>query len=160
MAISEPVANGLFVLGGVLVGGLLTFLAELWRQVLTARSAAWIIHQELMHNRVHLSAVATDPGSIELLSTEAWQSHRAQLAGLVSGPVLDNLALMASYMVATQRALASATPATIHAQASFRLNWYEERMKTVSDPLVKWIQGSRFAQLWLVLRGGYRLYTP
>jgi hypothetical protein len=76
--------SGLFVLGGVILGAVLSSMFELWRRALDGQAAARIIRQELTVNatKVHI-ALEGKTGDMSLLD-EAWKAHRLTLAPLLS----------------------------------------------------------------------------
>ena len=88
----DIVVTGLVAFGGVLVGGALTGLIELWRQLLEGRAAARIIRMEIQDNANRcIQSIAHSRPDIRL-KDDAWRDLRAKLAPLLPELVLQDLA--------------------------------------------------------------------
>lgn len=99
---------GLFSLGGVLLGGLLSPVTQLFlewnRERRTAHRAKLLIAAELLHAQVTLRVVAKMgkwPAGEDMdvyLPTSAWREHRASIAGKVSENILWDLVMTYSLL--------------------------------------------------------------
>jgi len=89
-----PITTGLFALGGVIVGSLLSTVTQIYldrkREQRTAARAKQLIAGELLHAQMVLQSVSVGkywPSFVEdadtFLPTSAWHEHRASLAGRI-----------------------------------------------------------------------------
>jgi hypothetical protein len=124
MDLQLVIAGGLFSLGGVLLGGLLTPLTQLALERIRERRAAHraklLIAAELLHAQLALRTIA-DYGKwppIEdldgFLPTSAWRENRASIVGTVSEDLLRRLVVTYSLLEHDRARFAAANriPAT------------------------------------------------
>jgi len=84
----EAVVVAFVGFGGVLIGGLMTGVAQVWKQVVDSRSAAQIIRMELQDNVNRAALAVTHQRSDVRLHDDAWKGHRGQLVPLLPREVL------------------------------------------------------------------------
>lgn len=80
----------LSTLGGVVLGGMLTAVFELWRRVLDAQSAARVIRMETAENRAKM-ALALQGKTGDPPQDAAWLQHRITLAPVLGEEELSDL---------------------------------------------------------------------
>ena len=130
------IAGGLFSLGGVLLGGLLSPLAQLFLEWKRERSAAYraklLVAAELLHAQMMLRAVSNTGHwpSIEdlnaFLPTSAWRENRSSIAGKVSEDLWGQIVMayggleIDRFRFATANKLPANTPLTAEVAKSMK----------------------------------------
>ena len=82
---------GIFTLLGVLLGGTLTALFEIWRRALDARSAARVVRMETIENRASALATLEEARLEYRLEDSAWLTHRLAVAQILDGQTFSAL---------------------------------------------------------------------
>lgn len=122
MDLQLVVAGGLFSLGGVLLGGLLTPLTQLFlerkRERRAADRAKLLVAAELLQAQMVLRAVSKGehwPPIEDLdafLPTSAWREHRSSIAGMVSEDLWVQIVMAYSVLEADRARFATANKLT------------------------------------------------
>ena len=69
---------------GALVGAIMVFVAESWRQVLAGKAAARFIYVESHHNALMCEKAAAEGQLDHPLFDAAWETHGVQVAPLLT----------------------------------------------------------------------------
>ena len=86
----DIVVTGLVGFGGVLIGGALTAVFELWRRVLDGIAAGRLVRMELVDNRSMVEVALAGKKGVRL-SDQAWRDQRLSLAPLLTEVELGRL---------------------------------------------------------------------
>jgi hypothetical protein len=94
----------LAALGGALVGAMMVFVAELWRQVLAGKAAARLIRVESNTNAVICDHASQGMYHSELSDT-AWRTHCLHVVPLLTADAVNDIADTYSCVPLSQRSM-------------------------------------------------------
>jgi len=154
----DVAVTGLVAFGGVLIGGALTGLIELWRQLLEGRAAARIVRMEIQENvnRAVLSVTHTQTGI--KLKDDGWRDLRVKLAPLLPEEVLLHLASGYGAIFIAEDWITKITSKETAAKAEIK-QWADNMMLD-SGFLLQLERRSRPAQMCDLLFGRPTFPTP
>ena len=144
------IAGGAALLGAV-VGGGMTFLIELWRQVVTGLAASKVIRSELTQNVTAVDYAKRREGLETQLTDLAWRELRTSVAPLVSESVLTYLASDYGFIGQAQafaHVLYSTGP---DATSEQNLEYWRQRLVISGANLLEIEMTSRFKLFWRLI---------
>ena len=152
------VITALVGFGGVLIGGALAGLIELWRQLLEGRAAARILRLEIQENVNRAGLSVTHLHSGIRLKYDAWRDVRVKVAPLLPEVVLGHLATGYGALFIVEDWISKIQQKQSQAKAEI-WHWAEDMMLD-SAFLLQLQRRSRIAQMVDLLLGKPTFPTP
>ena len=155
----DLIVTGLVGLGGVLVGGALAGLIELWRQLLDGRAAARIVRMEIQDNvNLAVLSVGHARSDVARFKDGAWRDLRVKLVPLLPEAALMHMGIYYGAVFIVEGWAAEASSGQSNAKVQIK-EWIDEIM--LDAALLKQVQGrSRLAQMADLLLGRATFPTP
>jgi len=149
----DLVVTGLVGFGGVLIGGVLAGLIELWRQLLEGRAAARILRMEINENvNRAIQSVAYVRSDIAL-KDDAWKDLRAKVVPLLPEEFLLQLSTSYDMMFIVRNWIDKAALKQERDEAIAQVKEWTENMMWHATFLIQLRQRRRIAQLVDLLLG-------
>ena len=155
----DLVVTGLVGFGGVLIGGALAGLIELWRQLLEGRAAARIVRMEIQDNvNLAVLSVGHARSDVARFKDNAWRDLRVKLVPLLPEAALMHMGIYYGAVFIVEDWAAKASSGQSNAKGQVK-EWIDEIM--LDAALLKQLQGrSRLAQMVDLLLGRATFPTP
>ncbi len=147
----DLVVTGLVGFGGVLIGGALAGLIELWRQLLEGRAAARILRMEIQGNVTRATLSVAHSRSDIVLKDDAWKDLRVKVVPLLPEEFLLHLHTSYDGIFVVREHILEVDSDRSQAKTQVK-DWTDSML--LHAAFLKQLQGrSRIAQLVDLLRG-------